>query len=217
MDCHRLEEAADIAFNLRLDTRTGVCAFIITNRMREDSDSPRLANSDIPRSSSELLEQAYQELRHLAAARMARESQGHTLQATALVHEAWLQISKENAGVWKNRAQFVGVAAEAMRRILIDSARRRTSQKRGGKSERLGVEEVEVADTHPPGEILRINAALELLEREDPAQARVVVLKFFGGMTNEEAADFLGVSERTIYRHWVCAKARLADLVLHAE
>lgn len=174
-------------------------------------------STEAERSAAGLLEQAYQELRHLAAARMAREAPGHTLQATALVHEAWIQISRYNAGVWKNRAQFVGVAAEAMRRILIDSARRKTSQKRGGKHECLDIDGVEVADTHPPEEILKINAALELLEREDPAQARVVVMKFFGGMTNEEAADFLGVSERTIYRHWVCAKARLADLVLRAE
>lgn len=168
-------------------------------------------------SSSAMLEQAYQELRDLAAARIARESPGHTLQATALVHEAWLRISKETGHQWKNQAHFVGVAAEAMRRILIDSARKRSATKRGNKNAPIENEALGVADAHPPGEILTINSALEELEREDPAQARIVVLKFFGGMTNEEVADFLGISERTVYRQWVCAKARLTHLVRQAE
>lgn len=168
-------------------------------------------------SSATLLEQAYQELRALAAARLAAESPGHTLQATALVHEAWLRISRESGHQWKNQAHFVGVAAEAMRRILIDSARKRSAAKRGDRKEPIEGEALGIADAHPPGEILVINNALEELEREDPAQARIVVLKFFGGMTNEEVADFLGISERTVYRQWVCAKARLAHLVRQAE
>lgn len=167
--------------------------------------------------SAALLEQVYQELRDLAATRMTREAPGHTLQATALVHEAWLRVSRETGHQWKNQSHFIGVAAEAMRRILIDSARKRTAMKRGGKCAPIEGEALGVADVHPPGEILIINAALAELEREDPAQARIVVLKFFGGMTNEEVADFLGISERTVYRQWVCAKARLAHLVREAE
>jgi RNA polymerase sigma factor (TIGR02999 family) len=185
--------------------------------MIEDQSNTELPASDAPKESTELLEQVYQELRALAAARLAREAPGHTLQATALVHEAWLQLAKDGGRTWKNKGHFVGVAADAMRRILIDSARRRTSLKRGGKSESVDIQQVEVADDHPPDEILTINSALEQLEREDPAQARIVVMKFFGGMTNEEVAAFLGISERTVYRQWVCAKARLSHWVKQAE
>lgn len=156
-----------------------------------------------------MLDQVYQELRTLAAARMARESPGQTLQATALVHEAWLQLAADGNRTWVSRAHFFGAAAEAMRRILVDVARRKSRLKRGGNQDRVELSKVDVADDLPPEEILVINEALEILEREDPEQARIVVLKFFGGMTNEEVAEFLGIGERTVYRHWVCAKARL--------
>lgn len=185
--------------------------------MIEDLPNSESTTSDVPTESNELLEQVYQELRALAAARLAREAPGHTLQATALVHEAWLQLSKDSGRTWKNKAHFVGVAADAMRRILIDSARRRACLKRGGDSESVDIQKVEVADDYPPEEILTINSALEKLEREDPLQARIVVMKFFGGMTNEEVAAFLGIGERTVYRHWVCAKARLSHWVRQAE
>jgi RNA polymerase sigma factor (TIGR02999 family) len=165
-------------------------------------------------SSSEMLVQVYQELRTLAAARMARESPGHTLQATALVHEAWIQLSGEENRIWESRAHFFGAAAEAMRRILVDTARRKSRLKRGGDQSRVDLSKVEVADHVPPEEIIAINEALQKLERDDPEQARIVVLKFFGGMTNEEVAEFLGIGERTVYRHWVCAKARLYQLTL---
>lgn len=164
-------------------------------------------------SSSDLLEQVYQELRALAAARMAREAPGQTLQATALVHEAWLQLVGQGDRTWESRAHFFGAAAEAMRRILVDVARKKSRFKRGGDQQRVEFAEAEVADASPPDDILRINEALEQLEREDPEQARIVVLKFFGGMTNEEVGTFLGIGERTVYRHWVCAKARLFLLV----
>lgn len=163
-------------------------------------------------SSSEMLAQVYQELRSLAASRMARESPGQTLQATALVHEAWLQIAGAGDMKWESRAHFFGAASEAMRRILVDVARRKSRVKRGGTQERVELSKVDVADDLPPEEILVINEALECLEREDPEQARIVVLKFFGGMTNLEVAEFLGIGERTVYRHWVCAKARLYQI-----
>jgi RNA polymerase sigma factor (TIGR02999 family) len=185
--------------------------------MTEEQSNTEQPASDTSKESNELLEQVYQELRALAAARLSREAPGHTLQATALVHEAWIELSKDSGRTWKNKAHFVGFAAEAMRRILIDSARRRSRLKRGGKSESVGIHNVEIADDHEPEEILTINFALEQLEREDPAQARIVVMKFFGGMTNEEVAAFLGISERTVYRHWVCAKARLSQWVRQAE
>lgn len=182
------------------------------------SDLPMTPGSDGPQvSSEELLAQVYQELRALAASRMARESPGQTLQATALVHEAWLQIAGDRNRTWESRAHFFGAAAEAMRRILVDVARRKSRVKRGGKAEHVEISMLEVADERPPEEILVINEALENLEREDPEQARIVVLKFFGGMTNEEVAEFLGVSERTVYRHWVCAKTRLYQFATRGQ
>jgi RNA polymerase sigma factor (TIGR02999 family) len=159
--------------------------------------------------SAELLAAVYDELRRLAAARMAQESAGQTLQATALVHEAWLQLVGEGDRSWENRAHFFGAAAHAMRRILVDAARRKSRLKRGSGQQRVELGEVEIAEATPDDSVILINEALEKLEREDPEQAQIVVMKFFGGMTNEEVAASLGIGERTVYRHWVCAKARL--------
>jgi RNA polymerase sigma factor (TIGR02999 family) len=162
-----------------------------------------------PGNSAELLATVYEELRRLAAARMAREAAGQTLQATALVHEAWLQLVGEGDRSWENRAHFFGAAAHAMRRILVDAARRKSRLKRGAGSEHVELGDVEIAESLPDDDVLLINQALEKLEREDPDQAQIVILKFFGGLTNEEVAQSLGISERTVYRQWVCAKARL--------
>ena len=158
------------------------------------------------RTLDELLPLVYDELRHLAAARMAQESAGHTLQPTALVHEAWLRLVGDKDRTWKNRTYFFGAAAEAMRRILIESARRKSRLKHGGGQERLNIEHLELADTTPDEKVLLINDALEQLEAEFPERGRVVVLKYFGGMTNKEVAEMLGIGERTVDRHWVCAK-----------
>lgn len=159
--------------------------------------------------SEDLLPLVYEELRRLAAARMAQEAAGQTLQPTALVHEAWLQLVGAGERSWQNRAHFFGAAADAMRRILVDKARRKARLKRGGGQVRVDLADVEIAETTPDEDVLRINEALEKLEQEDPEQARIVVLKFFGGLTNEEVAENLGIGERTVYRQWVCAKARL--------
>jgi RNA polymerase sigma factor (TIGR02999 family) len=167
--------------------------------------------------SEELLPLVYDELRRLAAARMAREAAGQTLQPTALVHEAWLQLAGDGARSWQNRAHFFGAASDAMRRILVDKARRKARLKRGGDQVRVDIADVEVAEATPDEDVLRINEALEKLEQEDPEQARIVVLKFFGGLTNEEVAENLGLSERTVYRQWVCAKARLFRWVRTAD
>ncbi len=158
------------------------------------------------RTLDELLPLVYEELRHLAAARMAQESAGHTLQPTALVHEAWMRLVRDGDRTWKNRAYFFGAAAEAMRRILIESARHKSRLKYGGGQERLNIEDVDLAGTTPDEKVLLINDALEQLEAEHPERARVVVLKYFGGLTNKEVAELLGISERTVDRHWVCAK-----------
>lgn len=157
--------------------------------------------------SSDLLPLVYEELRQLAAARMAREAAGQTLQATALVHEAWLRLVGEGNRNWENRAHFFGAAAEAMRRILIENARRKSRLKRGGGQSRLDIAELELAETTPDDKILLIDEALERLRSADPDKAKIVVLKFFGGLTNQEVAQSLGITERTVERHWAFAKA----------
>jgi RNA polymerase sigma factor (TIGR02999 family) len=159
--------------------------------------------------SEKLLPMVYDELRRLAAARMAQESAGQTLQPTALVHEAWLQLVHGGDRTWQNRAHFFGAAADAMRRILIDKARRKSRLKHGGGQPRLDITDLELTETTPDDNILLIDEALKNLAQEDPEQARIVVLKFFGGLTNEEVAENMGVGERTVDRQWACAKARL--------
>jgi RNA polymerase sigma factor (TIGR02999 family) len=156
-----------------------------------------------------LLPLVYEELRHLAAARMARESAGHTLQPTALVHEAWLRLVGDGERSWKNRSYFFAAAAEAMRRILVEHARRKAQLKYGGGQERLNIEEMELAEAEPDAKVLLVNAALERMETQHPERARIVVLKYFGGMTNKEVAETLGIGERSVDRHWVCAKTWL--------
>jgi RNA polymerase sigma factor (TIGR02999 family) len=161
------------------------------------------------RASEELLPLVYDELRRHAANRMSRESAPQTLQPTALVHEAWLRMVGHGSRTWQNRAHFFGAAAEAMRRILIESARRKARLKRGGDQIQIDLDQIDVAAASPEERILLIDEALERLEKQDPEKARVVVLKFFGGHTNHEVAETLGVNERTVERHWAYAKAWL--------
>jgi RNA polymerase sigma factor (TIGR02999 family) len=169
----------------------------------------RAAGQGDARALEELLPLVYEELRKLAAARMAHEAAGHTLQPTALVHEAWLRLVSDEDRTWRNRAYFFGAAAEAMRRILIDHARRKSRLKHGGGQERLNIDDLELATTTPDEKVLLVNEALKQLETEHPDRARVVMLKFFGGLTNLEVAETLGIGERSVDRHWVCAKAWL--------
>lgn len=161
------------------------------------------------RASEELLPLVYNELRQLAAARMAQEAAGQTLQPTALVHEAWLRLVGDGDRTWQNRAHFFGAAAEAMRRIMIENARRKSRLKRGGGQARLNIEDLELAGTTPDDKVLLIDEALERLKTEDPEKARIVMLKFFGGLTNQEVAASLEVTERTVERQWAYAKAWL--------
>lgn len=164
--------------------------------------------------SAQLLPLVYDELRRLAAAKMAREMGGQTLQPTALVHEVWLRLFNGNGKVWRNRGHFFGAAAQAMRRILIEHARRKMSFKRGGRAEHIAIEDVDVADRVPDERILLIDDALKRLEEKDPELARVVSLKFFGGLTNVEVAELTGVTERTVQNKWTFAKAWLLESIL---
>ena len=157
----------------------------------------------------DLLPLIYNELRNLAAARMVRESAGHTLQPTALVHEAWLRLVGDGDHSWKDRSYFFAAAAEAMRRILVEHARRKARFKHGGGQQRLNIEDVEIGQSEPDEKILLVNDALEQLERTQPERARVVVLKYFGGMTNAEVAEIMSISQRSVDRHWECAKVWL--------
>lgn len=159
--------------------------------------------------SEKLLPLVYNELRNLASVRMLQESAGHTLQPTALVHEAWLRLAGDGKQNWKGRAYFFAAAAEAMRRILVEHARRKARLKHGGGQQRLNIEDLQLADTAPDEKILLVEEALEQLERSNSERSRVVVMKFYGGMTNKEVADMLGIGERSVDRHWVCAKAWL--------
>jgi RNA polymerase sigma factor (TIGR02999 family) len=159
--------------------------------------------------SEELLPLVYNDLRRMAAARMASEAEGQTLQPTALVHDAWLRIFGDGDRRWQNRGHFFGEAAEAMRRILIERARRKSRLKHGHGWVRMDIDGLPLAGATPDDKVLIINEALESLEKEDPQRARVVVMKFFGGLTNQEVAKILGVAERTIERQWAFAKAWL--------
>jgi RNA polymerase sigma factor (TIGR02999 family) len=133
-----------------------------------------------------------------------------------LVHEAWLRLFNGNAAGWQNRARFFAAAALAMRRILIERARRKMSAKRGKRAEHISIEDVDIAQTLPDERVLLIDEALERLQRKDPELARVVVLKFFGGLTNVEVAGILEVTERTVQNKWVFAKAWLLENIREA-
>jgi len=158
---------------------------------------------------NQLLPAVYQELRRLARYKMAGESSGHTLQPTALVHEAWLRLVSPGQQSWQNRAHFFTAAAEAMRRILVEHARRKLSLKRGGGAIREELEESRLVMKAPPDELLAVHEALDKLAREDAAAAELVKLRYFVGMTMEEAASALGLATRTAERTWTFARAWL--------
>src|SRR5215831_9058738 len=162
-----------------------------------------------PKAAEELLPLVYDELRKLAAAKMACEAPGQTLQATALVHEAWLKLAGSERQQWRGRAHFFGAAAEAMRRILIDKARRKASLKRGGDQPPEELRESRIELSAPSDEILAVHEALDSLAAEDPLAAEVVKLRYFVGMTVPEIADALEMAPRTADRHWAFARAWL--------
>lgn len=160
-----------------------------------------------------LLPLVYDELRSLAARKLSKERSGHSLQATALVHEAWLRLGGDESQDWNDRAHFFRTAAQAMRRILVDRAREKAAQKRGEGRSAVNLDAVSVAAASQDERILMVDEALDRLEENDPDSARVVSLKFFGGLTNKEIAAMDGVTERTIERQWAYAKARLFRII----
>jgi RNA polymerase sigma factor (TIGR02999 family) len=152
----------------------------------------------------------YDELRRLAQSYLRSERPEHTLQATALVHEAYLRLSDRDRETWKNRAQFFAAAARAMRRILVDHARARASEKRHGRRQRLSLDQaLTLSDSGPDTDLLALDLALTKLKRQEPEKVAVVELRFFAGLTADEAAEALGVTPRTVFRHWEYAKAWL--------
>jgi RNA polymerase sigma factor (TIGR02999 family) len=165
-----------------------------------------------PQAGEALLPLVYEELRRLAGIYMRRERKDHTLQATALVHEAYLRLVGAEGIPWQNRAQFYAIAARQMRRILVDHARERGAQKRGSGLPRLSLDEgLEVEAAGQDGDLLALDEALEALAQLEPQQARIVELRYFGGLTIEEIAQALDVTTRTVDRKWRFAKAYLFD------
>ena len=163
----------------------------------------------------DLMPIVYADLRRVAAGYMRRESPGHALQPTALVHEAFVRLVDQRQVKWRNRAHFFGVAAGMMRRILVDNARRRRAEKRGGEWQRVTLAGVEAAapDANREVDVLALHEALERLAEFDPQQARIVELRYFGGLTIDETAEVVGISAATVVREWTIAKAWLrADL-----
>lgn len=166
-------------------------------------------DSGDPTAAEQLLPLVYGELRKLAAAKMAHESPNQTLQPTALVHEAWLRLTGNENVKWNGRAHFFGAAAEAMRRILIDNARRKHAVRHGGNQQRLDIDDVEIAAPARDEELLAINEALEAFAKVDAPKAELVKLRYFVGLTNEEAAEILGISAPTARHWWNYARAWL--------
>ncbi|HEU0009737.1 MAG TPA: sigma-70 family RNA polymerase sigma factor [Verrucomicrobiae bacterium] len=176
------------------------------------SDVTRILNAiggGDSKAAQDLLPLVYEELRKLAAHKMANEAPGQTLQPTALVHEAWLRLVGTENPQFEGRGHFFAAAAEAMRRILIDRARQKLSLKRGAGAARVNLEDLEVASAADDDTLLAVDEALTKLAREDPDSAEFIKLRFFAGMTNDEAAQALGIPERTARRHWSFARAWL--------
>jgi RNA polymerase sigma factor (TIGR02999 family) len=165
-----------------------------------------------PQAAENLLPLVYDELRRIAAQQLAREKPGHTLQATALVHEAYLRIASPGGEQnWANRRHFFAAAAEAMRRILVESARRKHRLRHGGDRERVDLEENELPIESPRADLVALNEAFEQFAIEEPQKAELVKLRFFAGLDEQEAADVLGISRTTAARHWAYARAWLFD------
>lgn len=166
-----------------------------------------------PEAADKLLALVYRELHELATRRMAQEQPGQTLQPTALVHEAWMRLVGSENPSFANRAHFFSAAAEAMRRILIDRARRRRTRRHGGDLERVALEECDLAAPQADDELLAVHEVLDRLAKEHPAQAEVVRLRYFGGCTNDEVAEILGISISTVKNYWAFSRAWLLEQI----
>jgi RNA polymerase sigma factor (TIGR02999 family) len=177
--------------------------------MNDATQLLQAASNGDPRAAAELLPLVYDELRRLAAHRLAGERHDHTLQPTALVHEAWLKLAGADERTWQGRQHFFAAAAEAMRRILVDRARRRQAAKRGAGAERLDMDEADLAAPAPDDQLLAMNDALAKFARVDDRRAELVKLRYFAGMTFEEAAGVLGIAVPTAKQWWAYARAWL--------
>jgi RNA polymerase sigma factor (TIGR02999 family) len=167
-----------------------------------------------PQAAAELLPLVYEALRELAAAKLAQEKPGQTLQATALVHEAYLRLVEgDEARQWNSRGHFFAAAAQAMRRILVDQARRKQAGKHGGQRRRVSLDEVDIGCTPAADDLLDIDAALTQLAAEDAQAASLIQLRYFAGLSVEDAAASLGISRSTAYEHWAYARMRLRCLL----
>jgi RNA polymerase sigma factor (TIGR02999 family) len=174
-------------------------------------DDPNPRQPTASSAASELLPQVYEELRRLAANKLANEAPGQTLQTTALVHEAWLSLAGKTDSQWKNRAHFLAAAADAMRHILIDNARRKQRVRHGGGLQRVNLDQVELAAATDDETLLRVDEALRKFAAEDPAKAQLVKFRYFAGLSIPEAAEALGMSESTAKRAWAYARAWLYE------
>lgn len=177
--------------------------------------------SELARGNQEAAEKliplVYDELKRLARSYMRRERPDHTLQTTALVHEAYLKLVRQQAVNWQGRSHFFGIAAQLMRRILIDHARGHLREKRGGAKEVLPLDEALAFSPEHSDELVRLDEALQRLSAIDPRQGRVVELRFFGGLSVEETSEFLGISPKTVKRDWAVAKAWLHGELRHSD
>lgn len=170
-----------------------------------------------PRATEELLPLIYEELRLLAAQKMAHEPPGQTLQATALVHEAYIRLVNVEAQNWDSRGHFFAAAAEAMRRILVDKARRKQSKRQGGNHKKIDMNDSFSAIEEPKDDILAVNEALDKLAKEDSKLAEVIKLRYFGGLTLDQIAGIMGIGRRTVDRYWALGRAWLYQEITQTE
>lgn len=181
--------------------------------MSEVTQVLRLIEQGDPKAADSLLPLVYEELRRLAAAKMARQPDGQTLQATALVHEAWLRLTNDPDRQFASRRHFFSAAAQAMRHLLIERARRKLRERHGGELQRVDVDDVEIAAPADDERLIQINTALEELALLAPEKAEVVKLRFFVGLDENEIAGLLNLSPRTVERYWTYAKAWLFERI----
>jgi RNA polymerase sigma factor (TIGR02999 family) len=177
----------------------------------------RAASGGDPKASADLLPLVYSELRKLARARMAKTPPGNTLQPTALVHDAYMRLVGSDDPSWDSRGHFFGAAALAMRQILVEQARRKAGRKHGGNRKRIDIDAMEPTIEPPSEDVLALDEAMTQLEQADPRQARIVMLRYYAGLTTEETAAALGVSTRTVEREWRFARTFLFALLSDPE
>jgi RNA polymerase sigma factor (TIGR02999 family) len=184
------------------------------------ADVTRILNSieqGDAKAAGELLPLVYEELRLFAAQKMAQEKPGQTLQATALVHEAYIRLVGDEIQKWDSRGHFFAAASEAMRRILVDKARRKQSKRHGGNHKKVDLNDVFLAIEDPKDDILAIDEALDKLSNEDPKLAEVIKLRYFGGLTLDQIASIMGIGRRTVDRYWALGRAWLYQEITQAE